>query len=222
LTHRISSGYPFPLPWSKVLPNIALTIYSIYHLVISPHFRVINTARKTAGLSGPLPLFRGFRKDIEYLAAMIPELDFRLPNIPSSITLCGPFIFPVSSTIEETDPELAQWLSASKGRTILINLGTHAVLDPGMAERLAKGISAAIQHEQDQGRETQVLWKLKLGTGIDDVDTVLQKELGNEMQAGRVRVVDWLTVDPLALLREGNVMCSVHHGGANSFFESTT
>lgn len=91
-----------------------------------------------------------------------------------------------------------------------------------MAENLAKGISAVIQHERDQGREIQVLWKIKLGTGIDDVDTVLQKELGNEMQAGRVRVVDWLTVDPLALLKEGNVMCSVHHGGANSFFESTT
>ena len=121
---------------------------------------------------------------------MIPELDFHLPNIPSNITLCGPFIFPVSSSIEETDPELAQWLSASKGRTILINLGTHAVLDPGMAEHLAKGISAAIQHERDQGRETQVLWKLKLGTGTDNVDMVLQKELGNEMQAGRVRVVD--------------------------------
>jgi hypothetical protein len=54
------------------------------------------------------------------------------------------------------------------------------------------------------------------------VDAMLQTELGNEIQAGRVRVVDWLTLDPLALLMEGNVMCSVHHGGANSFFESTT
>jgi hypothetical protein len=52
------------------------------------------------------------------------------------------------------------------------------------------------------------------------VDAMLQTELGNEIQAGRVRVVDWLTVDPLALLMEGNVMCPV--GGANSFFERTT
>ena len=86
-----------------------------------------------------------------------------------------------------------------------------------MVEQLAKGISVAIQHERDQGRKIHVLWKLK---GMDDVDAVLQKELGNEMQAGRVRVVNWLTVDPLALLKEGSVMCSVHHGGANSFFES--
>ena len=136
--------------------------------------------------------------------------------------MCGPFVLPVSSTVEETDPELAQWLSAGKGRTVLINLGTHAVSDPGMAENLAKGISAAIQHERDQGRAIQVLWKLKLGTGMDEVNKILQAELGNEMQAGRLRVVDWLTVDPLALLKEGNVVCSVHHGGANSFYESTT
>lgn len=183
---------------------------------------MISTARKTAGLEGPLPLFQGFRKDIEYLAAMIPELDLHLPNLPSNITLCGPFVLPVTSTVEETDPELAQWLIAGKGRTVLVNLGTHAVSDPEMAEHLAKGISTAIQHERDQGREIQVLWKLKLGTGMDDLNTMLQTELGNEMQAGRVRVVNWLTVDPLALLKEGSVMCSVHHGGANSFFESAT
>jgi hypothetical protein len=217
LVRRLSSGYPFPLPWSKVLPNFALQIYSIYNFVISPHLRVIGAARKTTGLSGPLPIFRGFRKDIEYLAAMIPELDFHLSNIPSNITLCGPFVLPVFSTVEQTDPELAQWLSIGNGCTILINLGTHAVSDPGMVEQLAKGISVAIQHERDQGRKIHVLWKLK---GMDDVDAVLQKELGNEMQAGRVRVVNWLTVDPLALLKEGSVMCSVHHGGANSFFES--
>jgi hydrogenase maturation factor len=57
---------------------------------------------------------------------------------------------------------------------------------------------------------------------MDEVNKILQAELGNEMQAGRLRVVDWLTVDPLALLKEGNVVCSVHHGGANSFYESTT
>ena len=153
---------------------------------------------------------------------MIPEIEFHLPNIPSNITSCGPFVLPVSSTVEETDPDLAQWLSASKGRTVLINLGTHAVSDPGMAENIAKGISAAMQHERDQGRGLQVLWKLKLDAGMDNTDTVLRRELGNEMEQGRVRVVDWLTVDPLALLKEGSVMCSVHHGGANSFFESTT
>ena len=222
LTHRSSSGYPFPLPWSKVLPNIALTAYGIYNFVASPDIRAINGARKSAGLDGPLPLFRGFRKDIEYLAAMIPELDLPLPNLPSSITLCGPFILPLPYTVEETDPELAQWLRTGKGRTVLVNLGTHIDSNPTMAEHLAKGISAAIQYERDQGREIQVLWKLKLCAGTGDVDAMLQTELGNEIQAGRVRVVDWLTVDPLALLVEGNVMCSVHHGGANSFFESTT
>jgi hypothetical protein len=75
--------------------------------------------------------------------------------------MCGPFVLPVSSTVEETDPELTQWLSAGKGRTVLINLGTHAVSDPGMAENLAKGISAAIQHERDQGRVIQVFVEVK-------------------------------------------------------------
>ncbi|TFK33934.1 hypothetical protein BDQ12DRAFT_738513 [Crucibulum laeve] len=214
-----SSGYPFPVPWSKVLPNIALTLYSIYTIFTSPHIKSLHAARKAFGLKGTIPLFRGFRPNVEYIAAMIPELDFHLPNLPANITMCGPFVLPVTDTVVAADTELASWLQNGGGRTILINLGTHALSDNFMAKEIAQAIGSVIQHERNQGRYLQVLWKLKVVEG-SSVETTVNEELGKEIGAGRVRVINWLKVDPLAILQEGSVICSVHHGGANSFFES--
>ncbi|TFK33933.1 hypothetical protein BDQ12DRAFT_614373 [Crucibulum laeve] len=213
------SGYPFPLPWSKVIPNICLTIYSIFNIFTSPHIKSIQAARKASGLDGIIPLFRGFRTDIEYIAAMIPELDIYVPNIPPNITMCGPFLLPVTDTVEKADAELGNWLRMGSGRTILINLGTHALSDDVMVQQTSRAIGSVIQHERDQGRDLKVLWKLKVIEG-SSVEATLNEELGKEIESGRVRITNWLKVDPLAILEEGNVVCSVHHGGANSFFES--
>lgn len=55
-------------------------------------------------------------------------------------------------------------------------------------------------------------------------DSGLRKDsLGSisaEIVNGRVRVVEWLSVDPSAILEAGLVVCSVHHGGSNSFHEA--
>ncbi|TFK37242.1 hypothetical protein BDQ12DRAFT_705923 [Crucibulum laeve] len=214
-----SSGYPFPLPWSKVIPNIIITISLIYNIFTSPRTRSINAARKAGGLTTMLPIFAGFQKDVEYLAPMIPELDFHLTVIPDNVILCGPFVLPVIRTVEQDDPELSKWLQAANGRTILLNLGTHTIVDVANTRELAKGLAAVIQHERDLKREVQVLWKLQLVPG-SEVDAVLREELGKDIDSGRVRIVSWLAVDPMAILHERSIICSVHHGGANSFFES--
>ncbi|TFK37243.1 hypothetical protein BDQ12DRAFT_653145 [Crucibulum laeve] len=214
----MASGYQYPLQWSQVVPNIILTLSLTYNLLTCPRMKLINDTRKAFGLDGMLPLFGGFQKDVEYLAPMIPELDFPLTVIPQNITLCGPFILPVTHTVAHNDAELAQWLKDSNGRTILVNLGTHAIVNTTNTRELAKAFSAVIQHERIHGRSLQILWKLQLVPG-SEVDEILKEELGSEIKIGIVRVVDWLAVDPIAILQQGNIICSIHHGGANSFFE---
>jgi hypothetical protein len=66
----------------------------------------------------------------------------------------------------------------------------------------------------------QVLWKLKTQTAKDQDDDTATKILQAEVEAGRVRIVSWLKADPSAILRSGSIVCSVHHGGANSYFEA--
>ncbi|KAH6679088.1 hypothetical protein B0J14DRAFT_290540 [Halenospora varia] len=41
-----------------------------------------------------------------------------------------------------------------------------------------------------------------------------------EMSADKVRVLEWISVDPLTILNTGHIVCSVHHGGSNSFHEA--
>ena len=69
----------------------------------------------------------------------------------------------------------------------------------------------------DRRPDLQVLWKLKLDKEIWDIVTeILQKEI----TSAQARVEKWVDADPVAILQTGNVVCVVHHGGANSFFEA--
>ena len=80
------------------------------------------------------------------------------------------------------------------------------------AVELAKGIRVVLGRHQD----LQVLWKLQ-SVVTDDLKAILGAELEGD---GRVKVRSWLETDPVSLLQSGHVICSVHHGGANSFYEA--
>lgn len=69
----------------------------------------------------------------------------------------------------------------------------------------------------DYRPDVQVLWKLKptLGTG-DEFSGII----GKEVEQGQVKLVEWLDADPLAILRTGNVIYFVHHGGSNCYHEA--
>jgi hypothetical protein len=58
------------------------------------------------------------------------------------------------------------------------------------------------------------------GGGEGGVERGLKEVLGREMDEDRVRVVGWLEAEPAAVLTTGRVVCSVHHGGANSYYEA--
>ena len=66
-----------------------------------------------------------------------------------------------------------------------------------------------------------MLWKLKPeetseNNGRESVNAIL----GQELENGRVRIERWLQADPVAILTSSYVVCAVHHGGANSYFEA--
>ena len=145
-----------------------------------------------------------------YITPALPEIDFPL-IMPKNVTACGPILLP-EIPVSESDPELTAWLK--KGNTVLVNLGSLAASDASSTRELAKGLRVVLDRRQD----LQVLWKLSSERYSDDSLTQI---LSKEIAEGRVRIVNWLVADPLAILQSGHVVCSVHHGGANSYYEAT-
>ena len=170
------------------------------------------------------PPFNVWQPNNHYLVPAIPETDFPCYIAPN-VTGCGPIILP-EPPISESDPKLLSWLE--QGPTVLINLGSHIRMDDEMAREFAGGLKVLLDSRQD----LQILWKLKkvggLGirskdnseSGNGDVTDHSLKAIENEVATGRVRVEEWLSVDPVAVLQSGHVACSVHHGGSNSFHEA--
>ncbi len=89
-------------------------------------------------------------------------------------------------------------------------------------------MASAVRILLDKGAETaretgelQVLWKLKKNGNFDTGrGSAIHSILGPEMDAGRVRITAWVAPEPLAVLRSGKVVCSVHHGAAGSYNDS--
>jgi hypothetical protein len=123
---------------------------------------------------------------------------------------------------------------------VLINLDSHLRMDDKMAQEFA----AVLKIVLDNHPKLQVLWKFKTSSGfhvktvINGVGSSASDEksgggslggglgkdvldaISNGIASGRVRVVDWLSVEPLAVLQSGHVTCFVHHGGSNSFHDA--
>jgi hypothetical protein len=148
-----------------------------------------------------------------------------------NVTGCGPILLPFQSVVEG-DPELDAWLSQAP--TVLMNLGSHITMD----DALAREYAAALKVLLDSQPKLQILWKLKKSgrptlqtarmfkeTSSSDkeayrVTDASLEAISSEMASGRVKVEEWLSVDPLAVLRSGHVVCAVHHGGSNSYHEA--
>ncbi|KAK7926668.1 UDP-glucoronosyl and UDP-glucosyl transferase [Apiospora marii] len=65
-------------------------------------------------------------------------------------------------------------------------------------------------------------WKLtKRGQyGAAEKDSRIHSVLEEDLDNYRVRTVPWLHSEPSAILTEPSIICSVDHGGANSFLEA--
>ena len=164
---------------------------------------------KQNGLLEPVDAITLHQKDYLWLTQSSLEADFPLTIIPGNVVSCGP-IFLSSAPASEEDPELASWLD--KAPTVLINLGSVFNYDEGSATEMARAIKRLLDNSA-----VHVLWKFnKRREFSDDFLSGLSEEIAN----GRLRLEKWLNVDPAALLETGNVILSVHHGGASCYHEA--
>lgn len=156
---------------------------------------------------------------VRILVSSLPELDFPL-IIPDYVIPCGP-ILRDASTITESDPALEDWLS--RGPTIYLNLGSICPVTEDQAVELASALKIVLDtlRLQPKAQSFQVLWKLKrLGDyEVSGPGCPIGKALGHSNR-DLVEIVDWIQVEPIAILQSGHAACSIHHGGANSFNEA--
>ncbi|KAH7346493.1 UDP-glucoronosyl and UDP-glucosyl transferase family protein [Rhexocercosporidium sp. MPI-PUGE-AT-0058] len=223
----IASGFSYPIPWQLIPANIYLKLALIWILVTSPKVRALIHYRKANKLPSLPPVFNIWQEDNHYLLPSVPETDYPC-HVPPNVTPCGPILLPVTP-VSHQDPDLFTWLK--RGPTILINLGSHIRMDDIMAREFASGLKIFL----DKKPNVQVLWKLKTFGGVavsskskpgsgGFTDSGLGRKnlatLSAEISNGRIRIVEWLSVDPLAILETGIIACSAHHGGSNSFHEA--
>ncbi|KAJ8059324.1 hypothetical protein OCU04_012285 [Sclerotinia nivalis] len=205
----VCSGFNFPLPWYLIPLNIILTIRLIIIMVTSPNIKAIEAGRKKANIPGQYPFFVPYSKDIHYLLPTGREFDLKLPYIPENVTACGPLTF-ASYPLSQSDPELLEWLE--KKPTVLINFGSHVNGSVDFNRNLATAVRILLSHNPS----IQVLWKLKpTPSGADPAIEEILAPI-----AAQVKLVKWLKAEPISILRSGHIIASVHHGGANSYFES--
>jgi hypothetical protein len=141
----------------------------------------------------------------------LPEIDLPLTFIPKNVTPCGPIIRNFAAVID-TDAELARWLARKP--TVVINLGSLYRFD----ERSADSMLGAIEFLLERVGNVQVLWKLRPLRDGDHWVGEMRMRLGGD--GGRVKVVDWVSAEPAAVLASKDVILAVHHGGASSYHEA--
>lgn len=221
----VSSAFPYPVPWYLIPANIFLKVMLLWILVTSPKVKEMISWRQSRGLPKLSPVFNVWKKENQYLLVSTPETDYPC-YVPPNVTPCGPILLPFRS-VSEQDPKLQAWLEGAP--TVLINLGSHIRMDDEMAKQFALGLKMVLEKMPS----IQVLWKLKTSGGLSvsrakatsgfsgtGAKQELLEAIAPYMSTGRVKVVEWLSVDPLAALQSGHVICSVHHGGSNSFHEA--
>lgn len=158
---------------------------------------------------------------VKIFVGTLPELDFPLKS-HTRIVPCGPIINE-APPISDSDPKLAAWLA--KGATIYVNLGSLFALSENRAVELATGLNIVLDEldsRHPDGPRTQILWKLKKhgDYGTSGPDARVYAAFCGKMDKNRVRIFNWLESPPISILRSGNVVCAIHHGGASSYNEA--
>ncbi|KAH7304098.1 family 1 glycosyltransferase [Stachybotrys elegans] len=202
-----STGIPFPVRWKDIPTNIYLHLKLVWRLLTSPMLSSKRQYLINKGIANPFPL-SFVVKDAPLLISTIPEADLPMDIMPPHVKVCGPLAIDI--TPAEDLEQIAVWLKQAP--TVLINLGSMFKYNEQRAAAMA-GAVAQLLNEQD----VQVLWKFeKLGNYNDSVFASVR----NYIDSDRLRVESWLDADPMALLRTGHIVLSVHHGGANCYQEA--
>jgi len=212
---RLCSGYPYPLPWSLMLPNALLALRLLSSVKSSPQLKQVERARKRNGIKHAIPDMLINPDDKKVLNVLLPghaECEFPC-FLPEKFTLCGPILRPYAPICDE-HPDLAHWLAQRP--TVLVSLGSLVVFTPAMERQFARGLRMLLGTRPDM----QVLWKLPRAEPQSASQGQTLEYLSTEISEGRVRTMPWLPVEPICILQSGRVECIVHHGGANTFYEA--
>ncbi|KAI1213071.1 glycosyltransferase family 1 protein [Annulohypoxylon truncatum] len=211
----MGSGIPFPVPWSRLLDNIYMNIRYFHILSSMPHFKDGQKIIQSKGLDR-VTYHDLYRSNVPFFIQGLAEATIPLDHVPPNVTYTGPMSLSLS-TPEEVSPELSQWLAQAP--TLLVNLGSFFAWDHSRASAMAQAI-ADILHER---AGLQVLWKLRK-TGKEYGGVAFGDEFLDPvrpyLENGRLKMVQWLPVEPAALFETGHIVASVHHGGAGCFNEA--
>jgi hypothetical protein len=161
------------------------------------------------GVPNPINFYGLHRSDVPWITQTTPAATINVDFIPENVTCTGPIT--LSAQEEGQDQELLQWIRQKP--TVLINLGSAFTYSRTHTRQMVEGIRRVLETT-----DLQVLWKYKVSGNLVDFDW---QSLVAPLQATqRVKVMQWLTIDPTALLETGDIAAFVTHGGANGFHES--
>lgn len=226
----IGSGLPFPIPWTQVPMNIGLTLILILSLLRSTRQKeMTELLRQHVGdeklqllTLAELGVVQPPPDGVRVIVGFSEDLDFPFSVIPSYITQCGPIVR-YARKLSHVDAALDKWLS--RGPTIYVNLGTQLTMTPEQGLEFALALRDFLDADGPSS-ECQILWKVKQ-EGMKSKELSWAGEwravrdiLLSEIEADRVRITSWVEADPCCILQSGHIVCSVHHGGANSHHEA--
>ncbi|PNP56589.1 hypothetical protein THARTR1_03285 [Trichoderma harzianum] len=205
----IASGLPFPVPWKDIPSNMYQQLYFIINLLMSSAIKNKRSSLQAQGIPQAVNLYEMYRKDVPWIAMSYPEAGYPLEYIPDNFRIVGPLVLDVAPA-ETQSAELTSWIK--KAPTILVNLGSAFRYEEPRAVVMAEAIAAVLD-----ATDVQILWKLRrVHKYSDDFLGPAQKYVDE----GRLRLETWLDVDPTSLYNTGDIAVSVHHGGANCFYET--
>jgi hypothetical protein len=184
-------------------------VYFIINFLMSPVIKAKRAWLQEQGIPRAINVFDMMRQDVPWIAMSYPEANFPLEYIPDNFRVVGPLVLDVAPA-ETQSAELAGWIK--KAPTILVNLGSAFRYEELRARVMAEGIAAVLD-----ATDAQILWKMRKSKEYSDDFLGPAKKYIDE---GRLRLESWLDVDPTSLYNTGDIAVSVHHGGANCFYES--
>ncbi|KFA72664.1 hypothetical protein S40288_03412 [Stachybotrys chartarum IBT 40288] len=205
----LGSDLPFPIPWSKIITAIWERLRFVLWVVSNPRLLEVRAYLRDKGVQNPLDFVSGPNEEQPWLLMSFPEANAPLTRIPPGAVICGPMVLDLAPA-EQQDPELAAWLK--RAPTVLVNLGSAVMYTEQRASAMAASFAEVLEKT-----DVQILWKFRKSGELDDG---FLKPIDKYVESGRVRLENWLNVDPPSLLQTGDVVLSVHHGGANCFYET--
>lgn len=124
----MSSGFPFPVPWSKIPENIYLNARLIYSILAGSAIRSKQAALRRLGLKNPIDFMHIHRDDVPWITMHTEGASIPVDVVPPNVTSAGPILVD-SAPAEEQDPELVAWMK--RAPTILLNLGSTVEVSMG-------------------------------------------------------------------------------------------